>query len=110
MRPATRRRLMGRPTFHTELELHRIDCMACHGKVDNYTLLLDYLHELAHTPPVPEPLLNGRDLLALGLKPGPRVGELLSEALDLQMEDAFADREAALAWLRDRLATDAADE
>ena len=35
---------------------------------------------------------------------GPRVGELLREASDRQMEGGFADRAAALAWLKERVA------
>jgi tRNA nucleotidyltransferase (CCA-adding enzyme) len=31
--------------------------------------------------------LNGRDLIALGMKPGPRFGEILSHLMDLVLED-----------------------
>lgn len=48
----------------------------------------------------PSPLLLGRDVLALGVAPGPRVGALLRAAYELQLEGALADRDQALAWLR----------
>jgi tRNA nucleotidyltransferase (CCA-adding enzyme) len=37
-----------------------------------------------HRPP--GPILLGRHLLALGLKPGPRVGEILKAVYELQMD------------------------
>ncbi len=51
----------------------------------------------------PEPFLQGRDLLALGLAPGPRVGELLREAYELQLDGLVATREEALDWARRKL-------
>jgi len=51
----------------------------------------------------PPPLLQGRDLLALGMAPGPAVGRLLAEARELQLDGWLPDREAALAWARERL-------
>lgn len=103
MRPATRRRLLARPTFATELELHRLDCQASHAKLDLYWFLLDQLSELANQPELPPPLVGGRDLLALGLSPGPRIGELLRWVQDRQLAGELTDREQALTALRRQL-------
>jgi poly(A) polymerase len=103
MRPATLRRLLARPTFALELELHRIDCSASNGMLDNYVFLLDQLHALANQPQLPPPLLNGRDVLAAGLRPGPLVGELLREAQDMQLAGTLTTRDEALAWLAAQL-------
>jgi poly(A) polymerase len=107
MRPATVRRLLARETFALELELHRLDCAASHRRFDNYVFLLDRLAEFQQTPPVPPPLLTGRDVLAAGLAPGPRVGELLRAAQELQLNGELASREAALAWLACQLSPEA---
>jgi tRNA nucleotidyltransferase (CCA-adding enzyme) len=40
-----------------------------------------------HAPP--EPLVKGRHLLALGLKPGPRVGEVLKEIYERQLDGSI---------------------
>jgi poly(A) polymerase len=40
MRVATLKRMMARPTFEEELELHRIDCLASHGMLDNHATLV----------------------------------------------------------------------
>jgi poly(A) polymerase len=40
MRKATLRRLLLRPTFSLELELHRLDCLGSHGRLDVYEFLV----------------------------------------------------------------------
>ena len=45
----------------------------------------------------PEPILLGRHLLALGLKPGPRVGEILKAVYDQQMDGAVTTLDEGLA-------------
>jgi len=106
MRPAKWKRLMAEPTFPLELELHRLDCVSSHAKMDNYLFLLDKFRELADTPPVPPPLLTGKDLLALGMKPGPEIGRLLRLVADLQLEGEINSREKALDWIKNELAMD----
>jgi poly(A) polymerase len=101
MRAATLRRMIGRDTFSLELELHRIDCMACHGKLGNWTFLLDAIRALGEEPAVPKPLLTGRDLLARGMRGGPEMGTLLRIIHDLYLDGQLADRAAAFAWLDD---------
>jgi putative nucleotidyltransferase with HDIG domain len=53
----------------------------------------------------PPPLVNGHDLLALGMTPGPPLGQLLREVEELQLEDKLRSREDALDFVRDRLKT-----
>jgi tRNA nucleotidyltransferase (CCA-adding enzyme) len=48
-----------------------------------------------HRPP--EPTLLGRHLLALGLKPGPRVGEILKAIYELQMDGKVTNLDEAIA-------------
>ena len=43
-----------------------------------------------------EPLLRGRDLLALGLEPGPELGRLLRKAYELQLELGLKTKEEVL--------------
>jgi poly(A) polymerase len=69
MRVAKLKRFMARPTFHDELELHRVDCASSHGMLDNYEFLLAKRDEFSNEPIIPPPLVRGDDLKALGLKP-----------------------------------------
>lgn len=103
MRKSTLRRMLLRPTFALELELHRLDCLGSHGLLDIHAFLLEQQAELAKKPHVIPPLLTGTDLLELGMKPGPEVGRLLAEIRDLQLQETLRDRSQALDWARTRV-------
>ncbi len=100
MRLSTLRRMMARPTFEDELELHRVDCASSHGMLDNYELLQQKKEEFAKTPLIPEPLLTGKDLISLGMKPGPEFGNILQRVKDAQLENLISTREEALVLVR----------
>jgi len=100
MRVAKLKRFMARPTFADELELHRVDCESSHGLLDNYDFLRQKREEFANEPIIPPPLVRGGDLLALGLKPGPKIGEILEAVETRQLEGALRDREEALEWVK----------
>jgi poly(A) polymerase len=106
MRIAKLKRFMARPTFADELELHRVDCASSHGMLDNYEFLQRKHEEFAHEPIIPPPLVRGDDLIALGMKPGPRFGEILEAVETRQLEGTLRDREEALAWVKNFVATD----
>ncbi|MFO7821569.1 MAG: CCA tRNA nucleotidyltransferase [Lentisphaeria bacterium] len=100
MKQSTLRRLIGRPTFPDELELHRLDCRASHGKLDNYVMLLDKMAEFSAEEPVPPPLITGHDIKALGIPEGPEIGRLLRQVQDRQLEGKIKTGEEALAMVR----------
>ena len=104
MRRATLRKMLLRPTFALELELHRLDCLGSHGLLDHYEFLQQQQREFDAQPALRPPLVNGNDLLALGWKPGPALGEALSEIRDLQLQEELRSRDEALAWARQRQA------
>ncbi|MAT39206.1 MAG: polynucleotide adenylyltransferase [Ectothiorhodospiraceae bacterium] len=64
--------------------------------------LLKRSEELQVLDSRPEPLLGGKDLISLGMRPGPAMGEVLREAFDLQLEGKLSSREDALAWAKER--------
>jgi poly(A) polymerase len=99
MRPSRLRRFMARPTFDAELELHRVDCVGSHGDLENYDFLRKKAEEYSVEPLIPPPLIRGRDLLELGLKPGPRIGELLEAVETAQLEGEIKTREEAFKLL-----------
>lgn len=49
---------------------------------------------------VPKPIIQGRHLISLGLKPSPRFGRLIKECFDAQLDGAFSGEEGALAYLK----------
>lgn len=100
MRIAKLKRFMARRTFPEEMELHRVDCLSCHGMLDNYDFLRQKEEEFAHEPLIPPRLVNGDDLVALGWKPGPVFKLVLDAVQNRQLENAFATREDAIEWVK----------
>ena len=101
MRVAKLKRFLARPGFGDELELHRADCLGSHAMLDNYEFLQAKREEFSAEPLIPKPFITGHDLIQLGLKPGPEFKAILEAAQNRQLEGGFADRDAALAWLRE---------
>ena len=50
-----------------------------------------------------EPILKGRHLIALGMKPGPEMGILLSEAFQEQIDGKIENEDQALVWATNKL-------
>lgn len=104
MRKATLCRLVGAPTFATELELHRLDCAASHGDMANYAFLVAFQAARRAEPVLPKPWVTGHDILLLGVSAGREIGRWKQMVYDAQLEGLVENREAALAWLRRELA------
>lgn len=102
MRPAKLKRFMSSPQFEQEMELHRVDCASSNGFTDNWEFVREKQVEFSTAPLIPAPLLTGRDLIAMGMRPGPLFGEILEEVQTEQLEGRLSDAEQALVWVRQR--------
>ena len=100
MRPSTLKRMMARPTFPLELELHRIDCSSSHGDLENYEFLKHQLETMGPEEIDPPSLISGHDLLAMGLPPGKTVGKILEAIRVAQLEGTVQTRAEALKMAR----------
>ncbi len=100
MRVAKLKRFMAERTFAEEMELHRVDCSSSNGLTDNYEFLVMKGAEFAAEPLIPPPLVTGRDLIKLGLSPGPRFKEILEQMEIEQLEGRILDREVALEYVK----------
>ncbi len=100
MKPSTLKRMMARPNFLLELELHRIDCSSSHGDLRNYDFLKQQLETMSADEINPPPLISGRDLLAMGLRPGREVGRILEAVRVAQLEGTVETQSEALAMAR----------
>jgi len=96
MRVSTLKRLLARPTFVEELELHRIDCTSSHGELDIHRFLVAKQSEFSQEEIKPKPLVSGHDLRELGIHPGPQMGRILGQLMDEQLEGKISDRNSAL--------------
>jgi poly(A) polymerase len=110
MRKSTLRRLLLRPTFPLELELHRLDCLGSHVRLDVYHFLLAQARALEQQPRIRPPLLKGDDLIALGMKPGPAMGALLAEIREKQLQDDLKTPAQARRWAKARIQDSAKPE
>ncbi len=66
---------------------------------------LDTVQRLAIEDAKPKPILLGRHLLSLGIRPGPQMGAFLKTAFDAQLDGAFSDESGAIAWASQNLPT-----
>jgi poly(A) polymerase len=63
----------------------------------------DQARELEQQPQIRPPLLTGQDLMMLGVKPGSRMGELLAELREKQLQDELKTSEEARTWIKERM-------
>ncbi len=100
MRTAKVKRFMARPTYQQEMELHRVDCASSNGITENYEFLREKETEFAAEPLIPEPLVTGKDLIDLGMKPGPAFKAILTQLQTEQLEGRLTDRADALKFVK----------
>ncbi|MBI4394795.1 MAG: CCA tRNA nucleotidyltransferase [Candidatus Omnitrophica bacterium] len=100
MRVGKLKQFISRENFPIELELHRIDCLASHRKLDLYKFLEDKIKEFEHEELKPKRLITGHDLMELGIEPGPLMREILGEVYSLQLEHKVKTKWEALEWVK----------
>ena len=96
MRDSTLKRMMARPHFQLELELHRIDCDSSHGDLKHWEYLKHQLETMTPEEIAPPRLINGRDLLAMGIPPGKSLGSILEKIYEAQLEGTIQTRAQAI--------------
>ena len=94
------RRLAQKVDLELLARLAKADCLGRSPGVFDCSAMdwfLDRARSLGveHRPPAP--ILLGRHLLALGLKPGPRVGEILKAVYEQQLDGTATNLEEAIA-------------
>ena len=100
MRVGKLKQFMSRDTFENELELHRMDCLASHKKLDNYYFLKAKQEEFQKEELKPKPVMNGHDLIRLGISAGPKMKEILNELYTLQLEGEISSLAEAKQYVR----------
>lgn len=103
MRVGKLKQFISRSSFEDELELHRIDCEASHGNLENFRFLLQKKQEFERENLKPKPLINGHDLLTLGFSPGPLIKKILDEVYELQLEGKWEEKDEVLKWVQKKL-------
>jgi poly(A) polymerase len=96
MRQSTLKKMMARPTFPLELELHRIDCSSSHGDLEHYHYLTHLQETMTPEQIDPPPLISGHDLIAMGIPPGKTIGRILDAVKNAQLEGIIQTRQEAM--------------
>ena len=104
MRLSTLKRFLGEDAIDELLELTRIDALAANGDLTHYNFCKAKLGELEEEDIHPEPLVRGRDLIALGLTPGPVFGQILAQVEEAQLGGELRGRQEAIEWVRKNFA------
>jgi len=93
------RRLAAKVDLELLARLAKADCLGrAPGRFDCTAMdwFLERARQLGVEHKPPGPILLGRHLLDLGLKPGPRVGEILKAVYELQMDGAVTTLDEAI--------------
>jgi tRNA nucleotidyltransferase/poly(A) polymerase len=103
MREATLERFVREPYFDELLELHRAQALSSDGNLAFYEYCAHRrkLAMSAETRGVPR-LIDGKDLIQLGFKPGPEFSAILRTVEDLALERRLTTKEEALEYVVSR--------
>ncbi len=100
MRQNRLKRFLQSEVFSEELAMHRADCLASHGMLDNWEFCKKKLEEFGEEEIRPKPLITGHDLIKRGYKPGPLFKKILTAVEDAQLNNKIKNKTAALALVK----------
>ena len=102
------RRLAQKVDLELLARLAKSDCMGRHpGTFDCSAMdwFLERARAIGADKGPPAPILLGRHLLALGVKPGPQVGQILKSVYDEQLDGAITSLDAAIERAKELIRT-----
>ena len=102
MKASTLKRFFRLERFEEHLQLHRMDCLAGSGFLDNWEFMRERWLAMPEETVRPKPLITGRELIAAGYQPGAKFKEMLHAVEDAQLEGSIATAEGALRLVKDR--------
>ncbi len=99
------RRLAQKVDLELLARVAKSDCLGRTGGFDCSAMdwFLERARELGVQHAPPEPIVKGRHLLALGLRPGPQVGAVLRQIYERQLDGSIATLEDGIALAREIL-------
>jgi poly(A) polymerase len=104
MKTSTLKRFFRLEKFDEHLALHRMDCVASSGFLENWEYVRKQLAAMPEEAVRPTPLITGRDLIAAGYRPGPEFRRMLQIVEDAQLEGTIHSAEEALRLVREQFA------
>lgn len=103
MRVSTLKKFLKAENFNEHLELHKLDCISSHGKIDNYIFCKkkkkEYKKDIEREK---LKIIRGKDLIILGLKPGPLFTKILNEIEEMYLEKQLQTKEEAIEHIKNK--------
>lgn len=90
MKNAKIKRFIFMPNFKDHCKIHQADCLSSRQDFGNIKFLEDKLKEFSTEQimtGLPKPIITGKNLIDIGLKPGPQFKEILEKCMDMQLEN-----------------------
>lgn len=103
MKPSTLKRFVRRDHFDEHLVLHRADCLASNGNLENWEFTRERRNEFGEEDLRPPRLIDGHQLMKLGWPAGPTLGAELQRLEELQLDGRITTPEQARDIARDDL-------
>ncbi len=100
MRESTLKKFLSIPRFDDHLTMHLADCLGSHGIREIYDFIKNKMETIPEEEIKPPPLLNGKDLIRLGLKPGPLFAKILNKIEEHQLEGMLKNKDEAMEFVR----------
>ena len=103
MKKSTLKRFLRQEHIADLLELHRLDRLSSQRDLRHYDFCLKKLEEFRHEKETirPPQVISGKDLIQLGIAPGPVFKQLLEYIEDAQLEGTVSTKQDALELLRE---------
>jgi poly(A) polymerase len=102
MKTSTLKRFFRLTQFEQHLALHRMDCLAGSGYLDNWEFVRERYFAMPEETVRPRPLITGRELISAGYVPGAGFKEMLRVVEDAQLEGTIVTTEEALKLVTER--------
>lgn len=100
MKESTLKRFLRLPRFDEHLQLHWLDCTACHGRLGIWEEMKRRYESAPEEDVHPQLLVTGRDLIRAGYKPSPQFKTMLELAEDAQLEGIIHSTDEGLRLLQ----------
>lgn len=99
MKRSTLRRFLALDHIDTILAVHKADCLASNGNLNNLYYIQEIQKQLENEPIIPPPLIKGQHLLSLSIPPGPIYGKILRQIQTLQLEGKITNTDQAMDYI-----------
>jgi poly(A) polymerase len=101
MKKSTLKKFLANEYFNDILNIHKADCLASNNIMDNLDFLNSQKDIFSKEKKLPVPLISGKDLIELGLKPSKEFSKILNEIYEQQLNEEIIEKDKLMILLID---------